>query len=240
MWGLVWAKSEYSRLVSASLNIPDSSYCVQRDSEGERATDKGKCTRFSENSCFLTLDCPSFDSFILCNKIHEGLSRYFYVCWLAGPSSRGLSLLQRLCLISIFMVSGGGRQESDMCSQKAKVSPHWCTIWIPVSGQQLLWQMWRKPKKTHMFGLQGIGWHITLNGFPPIYLLQLYCGHSFGLEYCLLHIHFALDYGNYNLQFWCLLTTPPNKYTTTTTIAKVNHGQIQLQALCLASWRKKG
>ena len=147
MWGLVWAKSEYSRLVSASLNIPDSSYCVQRDSEGERATDKGKCTRFSENSCFLTLDCPSFDSFILCNKIHEGLSRYFYVCWLAGPSSRGLSLLQRLCLISIFMVSGGGRQESDMCSQKAKVSPHWCTIWILVSGQQLLWQMWRKPKK---------------------------------------------------------------------------------------------
>ena len=54
------------------------------------------------------------------------------------------------------------------------------------------------------------------------------------------HVHFALDYGNYNLQFWCLLTTPPNKYTTTTTIAKVNYGQVQLQALCLASWRKKG
>ena len=243
MWGLVWGKSEYSRLVSASLNIPDRSYCVQRDSEGERATDKGKCTRFSENSWVLTLDCTSFDSFILCNKIHEGLSRYFYICWLAGPSSRGLSLLQRLCLISIFMVSGGREAGERHVLPKGKSIPSlmynlnprvWSTAPLTIVEET------ERKKNTDMFGLQGICWHITLNGSPPIYLLQFYCGYSFGFKYCLLHIHFALDYGNYNLQFWSLLTTPPNKYTTTTTIAKVNHGQIQLQALCLASWRKKG
>ena len=106
------AKSEYSRLVSASLNIPDRSYCVQRDSEGERATDKRKMHQiFLWETCFL----PWTALFLLL----QGL--FFTSSGLPGPRA-GVSLLQRLCPISIFMINGEGR-EGGTCALKRPEYP---------------------------------------------------------------------------------------------------------------------
>ena len=100
MRGLFSAKSEYSRLVSASLNIRDRSYCVQRDSEGERASDKRKMHQIFRNTPvrdpISVLACSVF-----CLEVFFSSSS-----GLPGPRAR-VSLFQRLCPISIFMISGG-------------------------------------------------------------------------------------------------------------------------------------
>ena len=121
MRGLFSAKSEYSRLVSASLNIRDRSYCVQRDSEGERASvrQKENAPDFPKHSCERPDFCPGllcFLSWSIFSSSSSGL--------LPGPRAR-VSLFQRLCPISIFMISGGrmeGGGEGHVLSKEQSIS----------------------------------------------------------------------------------------------------------------------
>ena len=177
------AKSEYSRLVSASLNIPDRSYCVERDWEGERATDKRKCTRFSSQ-----LDWISFQLYLYFFPARLD----FFTSWtrfssislhlvgslaLAGALPLLCSVYARSESLSSVGDGGGGREErrSDMCcSQKAKLSPPLTlTSFVFVSPSNA-------SQLSHFGHLHFILWTLSIEGR----MLQ--------------HMHFALDCGIYH------------------------------------------